>query len=139
MRRLRIVLPVLLAGVLTACQSLPAPRSVAAQILSFNTRVTALQAAVQTELAGQPSNLSSESRARLVALQTRLGHLPGPLRVAEAAQLVTPTQVQTVTSDLRGVLVLSVPADTADGQTWAATVTVDVRTGTVLTGVSTPT
>ena len=55
--------------------------------------------------------------------------------MAEAAQLVTPSQVQTVTSDLRGVLVLSVPADTPDGLTWAATVTVDVKAGTVLTSV----
>ena len=126
----------MLIGVLTACQSTPAPRSVAAQILGFDTRVAALQTAVQAELTGQPSSLSAESRARLGTLRSWLGNLPGPLRVAEAAQLVTPSQVQTVTPDLRGVLVLSVPADTPDGLTWAATVTVDVKAGTVLTSVA---
>lgn len=134
MRRSRVVLPLLLIGVLTACQSTPAPRSVAAQILSFNTRVATLQTAVQAELSGQPSTLSGESRMRLGALRSWLGNLPGPLRVAEAAQLVTPSQVQTVTPDLRGVLVLSIPADTPT--TWAATVTVDVKAGTVLTSVA---
>ncbi|GAA4015075.1 hypothetical protein GCM10022631_28740 [Deinococcus rubellus] len=54
----------MLAGMQIACEFAPSSRSVAAQILSFNTRVAALQTAVQVELLGQPGSLGREGWAR---------------------------------------------------------------------------
>ncbi|GAA4015070.1 hypothetical protein GCM10022631_28730 [Deinococcus rubellus] len=50
--------------------------------------------------------------------------MPGPLWVAEAVQLLTPTQMQTVTPDLCSVLVPGVSTNSSDWLTWATTVDV---------------
>lgn len=135
------ILPLLFAGTLTACGTAQSgPPNVAAQIGGFWEKVTPLEAAVQAELSGQPSTsqsstLSAGSLAQLSALKAKLGDRARQVQVAEAAQLVTPEQVQSVTPDLRGVLVLSLPADTPTGSTWAATLTLDVGAGSVLASV----
>ncbi|TSA85914.1 hypothetical protein FNU79_09055 [Deinococcus detaillensis] len=144
MRRSLWILPLLCAGALSACGTSSGvsgtPQNVAAQIGGFWGQVAPLKAAVQAELSGQASasqssTLSAGSLAQLSALKAKLGDKVRQVQVAEAAQLITPDQVQNVTADLRGVLVLSLPADTSTGSTWAATLTLDVKAGSVLASV----
>lgn len=112
-----------------------APQNVAAQIDGFWEQVSPLKAAVRAELSGQASTLGTGSLAQITALKAKLGAKARQVQVAEAVQLVTPEQVQNVTPDLRGVLVLSLPADTSTGLTWAATLTLDIKAGSVLASV----
>lgn len=143
MRRFHLMLiaPLTCASALLGgCQDQAALRAqdVAAQITAFETQVTPLQSAIEAQLRGQPSGLDAASAAQLSRLQLSLGERAAGLQVAERVQLVMPGQVQSVTPELRGLMVLSLPAPTSTGLTWAATLTLDVKAGTVQESVVNP-
>jgi hypothetical protein len=132
---LTLLLPA--GALLSGCQLQPsAPQGVAAQLSAFETQVAPLQAAVEAQLRGEPSGLDAASAGRLTRLRNSLGERAAGLRVAERVQLVAPGEVQRATPELRGLMVLSLPAQTETGLTWAATLTLDLKAGAVLESVT---